>query len=116
MSLIDVYSEDVGWMVKTKVKDGAGGYIVSWQEGERFSGALTRNTALEARIAEKQALETVFTMTVDQIVPLEYNDVIKRLSDGKIFRITTDADDMKAPYTSKLNIKQATAEKWELTK
>jgi hypothetical protein len=44
---------------------------------------------------------------------LQYHDVFRRLSDGKIFRVTSDGDDKFTPDTATLNMRQVTAEEWE---
>ena len=50
--------------------------------------------------------------TVDYV--LYYHDVIKRLSDGKIFRITSDGDDKATPKSASLNMRSVSAEEWSL--
>ena len=45
---------------------------------------------------------------------LEYHDVFRRSSDNKIFRVTSDGDDRKTPTSAKLDMRQVTAEEWEL--
>ena len=44
------------------------------------------------------------------------HDVFKRLSDGAIFRVTSNGSDKQAPTVGTLDMCQVTAEKWELTK
>ncbi len=46
---------------------------------------------------------------------LEYHEVFKRLRDGKFFRVTSDGDDKHTPASASLNMRQVTAEEWELT-
>lgn len=41
-----------------------------------------------------------------------YHDVIKRLKDGKILRITSDGDDSATPASASLNMRTCTAEEW----
>lgn len=116
MNLVDAFGEEFIWMVKEKVSDGASGYLVQWHEGETFIASVTMDTSLEARIAEKQGVTSVHTVTVKREVPLEYDDVIKRKADGQMFRITSVPAEKQSPKkVGTLNMKQATAEKWELT-
>ncbi|MBQ0054675.1 MAG: head-tail adaptor protein [Synergistaceae bacterium] len=115
MSLIDNMLTDCVIMNKMKMPDGEGGYIVEWQEGAQIQAAITLDTSMQARIAEKQGVTSTFTVTTSKDLKLEFHDVIKRLSDGKTFRITSDAGDKEAPSVSTLDIAQAKAEKWELT-
>ena len=115
MSLIDCMMESCVFMVKEKTPDGSGGYITDWAEGEQFKAAIVRDTSTEARIAEAAGTVEMYTVTVSRSVRLEYHAVIKRLSDGKIFRITSDNAEKKAPACTTLDIAQSNAEAWRLT-
>lgn len=115
MTLIDKMMSDCCFVEKERVSDGAGGFITTWKEGETFKGAITLDTTMEARIAEKQGVTSKYNVTTARSVVLSYHDVIKRVSDGKIFRITSDAGDKLSPTVSTLDMARVTAEKWELT-
>ena len=78
------------------------------------TGAITLDTSIEARVGEKQGVTSVYTITTDKSVVLEYHDVLRRLYDGKIFRITSDGDDKYTPDSATLNMRQVTAEEWSL--
>ena len=115
MSLIDCMMESCVFMVKKQEPDGSGGKKTVWAEGESIRAAITLDTSTEARIAEATGTVDVYTVTVSRSVRLEYHAVIKRLSDGKTFRITSDNADKKTPVCTALDIAQSTAEAWRLT-
>lgn len=115
MSLIDNFKEPFVFMNKARLPDGEGGSIVEWTEGAEISAALTLDSSLTARVAEAQGVTNLYTITVDKRIPLEFHDVLKRLSDGAYFRITSDGTDKKTPSAATLNMRQASAEKWTLT-
>lgn len=115
MNLIESMSEEYIMMDKTRTPDGEGGFIVNWNEGARFSAAVTMDSTMQAVIAQHQGVTSVYTVTTNRNVVLEYHDVIKRASDGRVFRITSDGIDKKSPMVSSLDIRQVTAEGWELT-
>ncbi len=115
MSLIDCMMESCVFMVQKRTPDGSGGYNTEWAEGEPFRAAITLDTSTEARIAEAAGTVDVYTVTVSRSVHLAYHAVIKRLSDGKTFRITSDNADKKTPVCTALDIAQAKAEAWRLT-
>lgn len=115
MSLIDSMMEKCVIMNKSKTSDGEGGTVTAWVEGAEIEAAITLDSTMQARVAEKQGVTSVYTITTKRNVVLEYHDVIKRLDDGKIFRVTSDGSDKKSPNVSSLNMSQVTAEKWELT-
>lgn len=115
MSLIDEYMRPCVFMEKIKTEDGAGGFETAWSEGAQFNAAITRNTTMQARIAEKEGVTSVWAITANKAVPFDYHDVIKDLETGDIFRVTSEGGQYFTPASSSLNIQQVTAEKWELT-
>lgn len=115
MKLVENMMEDCRLIEKKRVPDGAGGFETTWVEGADFQAAIIRDTSLDARIAEKSGVTSVFTVTTHRSCQLAYHDVFKRLSDGKTFRVTSDAGDKVSPQVSGLDMAQVTAEKWELT-
>ena len=114
MSLIDSMSVPCVFMVPNKAPDGSGGYITTWEEGESLSAAIVRDTSTEARIAEAAGTVSVYTVTVSRGVHLPFHSVIKRLTDGKAFRITSDNAEKKTPACTGLDMAQSTAEEWRL--
>lgn len=117
MSLLDEYMDMTGRCVimnKTIVDDGYGGYITTWTEGAEFRASITFDTSMEARRAEAQGVTSLYTVTTSRDLTLEYHDVFKRIKDGKIFRVTSDGDDKFTPNSSTLDMRQVTAEEWEL--
>ena len=113
--LIDCMKIPCVRMEKKQEPDGSGGYKTVWEEGEPLKAAIIRDTSTEARIAEAAGTVEMYTVTVSRSVHLKYHDVIKRLSDGKTFRITSDNADGKAPICTTLDMAQSTAEAWRLT-
>ena len=115
MSLLDNMMEDFQIINKSKVSDGEGGYFTEWVPGATIQAAVVLDSTMEAQIGQAQGVTSVYTVTTKRDVVLDYHEVIKRLSDGKIFRITSDPDDVKSPGVSNLDIRQVKAEKWSLT-
>lgn len=115
MSLIDEAMTTVAMVEKTRIPDGEGGFITDWKDGAQFQAAITFDTSIQARTAHKQGVSSVYTVTTSKNAKLEYHDVIRRLSDGKIFRITSDGDDIQTPERASFQFLQVTAEEWSLT-
>lgn len=113
--LIDCVMTDCVFMVPKRTPDGSGGSDTAWTEGETLRAAIIRDTSTEARIAESAGTVEAYTVTVSRSVHLKYHDVIKRLSDGKTFRITSDNAESKTPVCTALDIAQSSAEAWRLT-
>lgn len=115
MSLIDAYRDRCTLMEKTRVPDGEGGWITNWVPGIEFDAAIVMDTTMQARVAEKQGMTAVYTVTVDKAMPLDFHDVFRRNSDGKIFRVTSDSRDKETPGTASFQFGQVSAEEWSLT-
>lgn len=113
--LIDCMTVPCVFMEKKQVPDGSGGHRTTWEDGEPLKAAIVRDTSTEARIAEAAGTVEMYTVTVSRSVHLKYHDVIKRLSDGKTFRITSDNSEKKALPCTALSIAQSNAEAWRLT-
>ena len=113
--LIDCMMVSCVFMEQKKEPDGSGGYITTWKESNPFDAAIIRDTSTETRIADAASTVETYTVTVSRSVHLKYHDVIKRLSDGKTFRITSGNAEKKTPVCTALDISQATAEAWRLT-
>ena len=116
MTLVDNMMEQFCFVEHTKQPDGEGGFIKQWKDGAEFKAALVLDTTMQARIAEKQGVTAVFTITTTRNTLLEYNDVIRRLSDGQTFRVTSNGEDKISPKFGTIEMSQATCERWELTK
>lgn len=114
MSLLFDAMELVVLMERKRVSDGAGGFITSWVEGPEFDASITFDSSMVARIAESQGVTSLYSVWVDKNTQLDYHDVFKRLSDSKIFRITSDSDDKKTPDSASFQVRKYTAEEWEL--
>lgn len=115
MNLLAEAMVDVVMMERNRVPDGEGGFNdKGWAEGVEFKAAISFDVSMNARIAESQGVKNVYTVTTRKNAPLEYHDVFKRLSDGKIFRVTSDGEDKKTPESAALNMTVVTAEEWEL--
>lgn len=114
MSLLTEQMEQCVIYNKTLVSDGYGGYTTTYAEGVSFKAAVVLDSSIEARIADAQGVKGVYTVTTGKEMNLQYHDVFKRLSDGKIFRVTSDGDDNKTPKSATLNMRNVNAEEWSL--
>ena len=114
MTLIEQIMEDCVFLNHVRSDDPYGGYSETWQEGAMFKAAIIKNNTTEAIVAEKGGIEEIFTVVTPASVNLDYHDVIKRKSDGSIFRVTSKTLDSKAPTASTVQIAKVTAERWVL--
>lgn len=115
MSLLSEAYEDVTMIDKTTIPDGYGGYETIWKDGAPFKAAIVLDSSMQARIAEKDGVTALYTITTNRSVNLQFHDIFRRERDGKIFRVTSDGDDKTTPASATLDMRQVSAEEWELT-
>ena len=114
MSLLENAYEDFTVINKTIVDDGYGGTAVVWTDGITIKGALVFDNSTQMVIAQAMGATSAYTFTVKKNVVLDYHTVIRRESDKKIFRLTSNSDDKKTPEEAALNMRQYSAEEWQL--
>lgn len=114
MSLLDSAMTPCVLLDKMTRPDGQGGITRTWTEGAGIKAAIVFDSSIQARTAAKQGVTSLYTVTVPKNVVLDYHDVLRRKSDGKVFRITSNSDDKKTPDTASpaLQVRQYTAEEW----
>lgn len=115
MTLVDSLKGPCVLMEKKRVSDGEGGWVTTWVDGAAFDAAITRDTTLAARVAEKEGVSNVYTVTTGTDTRLEFHDVFKRVGDGQVFRVTSNGDDMRTPDRATFSFEQVGAEEWSLS-
>lgn len=114
MSLLDEAMTSAVFLEKERQPDGQGGFMTLWREGASFVAAITLDNSTAARVAAAEGVKNLYTVTTRKSVLLEFHDAFKRLSDGKIFRVTSDGDDKHTPKGAGLDMRQVSAEEWSL--
>ena len=114
MSLLSEAMEDCILLDKKTVSDGRGGYITTWEDGAEIKAAITFDSSMQARIGEAQGVKALYTITTTKALNLQYHDILRRVSDGKVFRVTSDGDDKKTPRSAGLDMRQVSAEEYSL--
>ena len=114
MSLLEKAMESYIILNKTTTDDGYGGVITTWTEGARIKCAVQFNNSIEAKVGEAQGVTSVYTLTTKKDINLQYHDVLRRVRDGKSFRITSDGDDLYTPEGAGLDMRNVSAEEWSL--
>ena len=114
MSLLDSAMETFVMVDKTTAPDGYGGFERVYTEGAEFSAVAVFGNSTEARVAAVNGALDRYRITTRRTINLQYHDIVKRKSDGKVFRITTDGDDVKTPVGASLDMRQVDAEEWEI--
>ena len=113
--LLDDYGRKCVLLEKTNVPDGFGGYETVWKDGIEFQNYQTLESSMEARIAEKQGVTSVYNALVSKSVPIEYHSVFRDETTKQTYRVTSDPSDKQAPKSASFDLKFFTAERWALT-
>ena len=114
MSLLESAYESFTILNKTIVDDGYGGTTTEWTDGISIQGAMVFDNSTQMKIAPSMGVTSSYTLTVKKSVVLDYHTVLRRESDKKIFRLTSDSDDKRTPEEASLNMRQYSAEEWQL--
>jgi hypothetical protein len=112
MNLLQESMEECTMQDKISVEDGYGGFYTVYQNGAVFNAAVVLDNSMQSRIAEKEGVTALYTVTTEKNINLQFHDIFKRNSDQKIFRILSDGDDNKTPSIASLNMRQVSAEEW----
>lgn len=114
MSLLENAYEDFVIIDKTVADDGYGGTVPSWKDGITIKGVMVYDNSTQMKIAQEMGVTSAYTFTVKKSIELDYHTVLRRKSDNKIFRLTSDSDDKKTPSSAGLDMRQYSAEEWKL--
>ena len=112
MSLLSDAMEKCNVYTSTIAEDGYGGYKRTYVKGVEIDAAITFDSSIEARRADKEGVTSLYTVTTARSLILQYHDVIVRQRDNKAFRITSDGDDKFTPKAATLNMRIVTAEEF----
>jgi SPP1 family predicted phage head-tail adaptor len=114
MSLLTDQFEDFTILDKRTVPDGYGGYIETYVDGARIEAAVNLMSAVEKIAAAQIQPMSIYHIITRKNINLQDHDVVRRESDGKIFRVTGDGDDNKTPNSAGLNMRVVNAEEWSI--
>lgn len=102
--------EPCRFMVKSKQPDGYGGTETVWTEGAELQAFCRMDSPVRQIVGDKLVEASTYTIITPANVKLDFMDVIKRVSDGKLFRATSDGDDYKLPTASSVQVNKVTVE------
>ena len=117
MSLLDDYMTECTFLDRVKAYDEyENRYIDTYRDGITFKAAIRQDNSMQAKIAQKQGVTELYTITTSRALTLNFHDVIRRESDKQTFRITSNGAETKTPKTAGLDMRQVTAEIFEIPK
>lgn len=103
-------------MEQVPITDAMGGYdSTGWADTLAFIAFVRKETAPVITVAEKEGAKETFTVVVPSSIELKDHDVFRRVSDGAVFRLTSNTKDDRALGASSVLIAKANCERWVLT-
>lgn len=115
MALWENFLETCTLLEKKRVDDDVGGFTTEWTDGVKFRAAIIKDKTLAARVAEKEGVTEVYTITTEPGVKLDFHEVFRREADKTTFRVTSNHTDSETPKVASFAFEQVTAERWALT-
>ncbi len=109
MALSDFFEPFV-MQVQYTAPDDFGGVTWWLDDGDAFQAGISTESSTEAKIAEKNGMKTIYTIVTPETVTLKQDDRVKRVKDGRVYRITSDSADMTTPAPASVRFSQVTAE------
>lgn len=110
MTLLESRMRDFCILDKTSTPDGYGGVSVVYKDGAPFKAAAIVLQSNELEIAYQSGTKRIYAVFFKPTVGLEYNMRVKRMEDGKVFRITATPETAQTAPFSALNLLRTTME------
>ena len=98
--LLDAFGKKCVLIEKRRTSDGAGGYITDWVDGAEFLNYQALDTSMEARKAEQEGVTSVYSVLVQQNVPIERTDYFRDTETGLTYRVTSNPEEKAAPRSA----------------
>lgn len=111
MSLLDDYARTCTLLEKKRTMSDEGGWKTEWVDGLVFQNHYTLDTSMEALIAEKQGVTSMYSALVEKTFPIEFNDYFRDDTTGYTFRVTSNPEEKETPSMSTMDYKFFTAER-----
>lgn len=114
--LVNEFLETFTELTPVATSDGEGGTTTVWMQGDKFLGAAVKGRMPEMIAAERAGEAPEYTLTISATTPvkLAYHDVVKRDSDGMVFRMTSSTADSRPPKCATFDFLQVRCELWQL--
>ena len=109
MALEDFFEDFIIQSVQY-ITTGFGTFEPTYTDGAPFRAGISTNSTSEAQIAERSGMRTIYTIVHLPAIALHKDDRVRRVKDGRMYRITSDSADMSTPPGASVQYSQVTAE------
>ena len=110
--LYDEAMEDCVLLVEKHTPDGSGGTVTAWEDGASFRAAMVLDTSDGIVAGDAARVHNVYHVYVDPADAPAYHTVFRRVSDGRVFRVTQEGK--TAPARASFRLSVCMAEGWEV--
>lgn len=114
MSLVEKMKTECVKLAQTTTEDGTGGRRTAWTDAGRFYATIVEKSHTEPENGEKKRAKAFYDVFIPREYDIRYHDVFRRVSDGRVFRVTSNPDDKKTPLMSHMSFAIVSAEEWRL--
>lgn len=104
------FMESFVLLEKSTTPSSISGVVESWEDGNTISAGVYLNNSSEAQIAYRNGEVKQYYVVLPAGITLTQNDRIRRVSDGAVYRITSDSADMTIPSCASQQYSRVTAE------
>lgn len=98
----------MNWISKP---DGLGSFLWEWEDGVSFDGGIVLNSSTPMQIAQQEGSKGIYRLTTPISMQFEPGDIVKRLRDGAMFKVTSHSVDQKTPESSDVKGSRVTMER-----
>ena len=114
VSLMERFKTECVMLVRDTEIDGAGGAHDTWRETAHFYPAIVEKSHTEPENGEKKRAKAFYEVYVPRNFVIGYHSVFKRLSDERVFRVTSNPQDRQTPMGATFSFAYVTAEEWRI--
>ena len=114
MNLVERRKTRCVLMEEARTADGRGGEEVTWSDGETFEAAITHKSSRQEEPAEAADAREKVRVTTGRDVSLPYHAVFRRVTDGRVYRVTSNEPERETPAGAGLDMRRYDAEAYEL--
>lgn len=90
--------------------DGFGGVAWTLTDGAEIMAGISTVSTAEAQIAYQTGTKTIYTIVHRKTLTLHQGDHVRRMADGRLYRITSNSADMATPAMAQEQYCQVSAE------
>lgn len=99
-------------LMEKHTPDGSGGTVTAWEDGASFRAAVVLDTSAGIVAGDMARVQNMYSVYVDPADALSYHAVFRRVSDGRVFRVSSDGK--TAPARASFRLSVCTVEEWEV--